>query len=162
MSRIFISSTSSGLLPYRQIATEVIAAQGFEPVVQEHFATPNSDIADEIRQKVFHCNGVVALVGPYYGEPFPVEDDGLGLSYSQFELEFALRQNLPCLAAIAADDCDLEDGVAEDSALRDQQAAFAASLKTRMTPRLGWSSFGNRFQFAMVLAKIRWTDWLRV
>lgn len=156
-TRIFISATSRGLHDYRRIATEVVAAQGSVPVVQEHFSTPRDQIVREIRQKVYDSQAILAIVGPYFGHSSGVHGrTGEALSYSQYELEYALRFQRPCLVMIA--ECALTEPGAESEpdALRESQATFIQQLKVEQPCQC----FSNQYEFALALAKHRWTEWL--
>lgn len=162
--QIFISSVSQGLISYRNIVTEVVAAQAFIPVVEEHFPTPQKSIMREIQEKVFYSAGVIALVGPYYGTESPkIGSNNTPVSYSQYELLYALEYKKPCLVLFTGEHFIPDGGgegnlPTEDSKMMLRQAEFAA--KIRAMPELAWCLFNNAFDLALALAKHRWESWL--
>lgn len=159
--KIFISATTNGLRDYRRIAAEIVAAQGFTPVVQETFSTPSDEMTRKIESEVFDCSGIIAIVGPYYGQRSTiVEDAPMALSYSQYELKYALHFRRPALALIATPDCDLDESDPEPEDLLRCQAEFVEWLTANTDRRFGWTRFCDRFRFAEALAKHRWREWL--
>jgi hypothetical protein len=161
-AKIFISATSKGLRSYREIATDVVAAQGYLPVVQEHFPTPSDEITKQIQAKVSECQAVLGIVGPFYGATSTARDRATrsALSYSQYELKYALHRRRPCLVLIADAASEFAEADPEPDVYRQCQADFVASLKRMRDARLGWSPFSTPFEFALALAKVRWREWL--
>jgi len=165
MKKIFISAVSKGLRSYRETVTEIVAAQSFIPIVQEHFQTPQTSIIEEIRDKIFQSKAVIALVGPYYGGTSPIVRDGKRLSYSQYELLYALEYRRPCLVLFTGSEFipDLEpDGkkVVELPDLLRSQEEFIKLIKGG-DKSFGRSSFNDRLGLALALAKHRWHEWLK-
>jgi hypothetical protein len=160
VKQVFVSASSTGLRSYRALATEVISAQGINAVVQEHFPVPDQDIAEVIKEKIYSSDGVLALVGPYYGYPSPFSRSGSRRSYSQYEIEYALGQKVPCRALIATRECELDPAESESQDCVESQRRFVENLMARIGPRFGWTTFGNKLEFAIALAKIRWSQWI--
>lgn len=154
---VFISATTNGLGSSRSLVTEVVCAQGFKAVVQEHFATPQHAIVREIQQKVFNSGGVIALVGPWYGARSAVEFEDMVLSYTQYELVYALEKRRPCLV-LKTDGAGMQSD-AEKQEFTDLQNAFVKRLRVRW-PDLAWSRFADERGLALALAKHRWDIWL--
>jgi len=158
--RIFISATTTGLLSYRAIAREVVAAQGYVPLVQEHFSTPKSELTRQIQSNVYHSHALLGIVGPFYGHESNARDrDGAVLSYSQYEVEYALACRRPCLVLISDGAFEVDGTDPETAAHQRSQAAFIESLKSRRDRRLGCVVFTSTLEFAVALAKIRWQEW---
>jgi len=169
--RVFVSAVSNGLKLHRSIATEIVAAQGFVPVVQEHFSTPTQHILHEIRGAISKCAAGLFIVGPAYGHPSPVPHGGMfplsqgsttdqPLSYSQFEFFYARRLGRPCLVLLVKDDCEFSDCQVEEPRLRLLQDDYRKYLyEANLREQYGWQSFADRFEFVKALARFRWSTW---
>jgi hypothetical protein len=162
---IFVSAATRGLHPYRSIVRDVLLAQGFDVAVEESFTTPEQPIISYLQRGLSRCTGMIALVGPYYGSESPVKDPdtGIKLSYSQYELVFALRQGLRVLVLMTDPNSQAEldtqtalpDEAVEKAAL---QAAFIERIR-KLREGLGCLTFRNKEDLALILAKTRWEAW---
>ena len=167
MPKVFISSTTLGLGPYREIVSEVLIVQGFKPIVQEYFDTPDCPIIHELREKIADAQRVIALVGPFYGTASPADNPrlpGMKLSYTQFELEFALHYRKPTLVLFAGprfnpEATSLGNPPTQSESLAKLQTEFIRWIKARADADAGRSVFNDRFELAMALAKIDWRTW---
>jgi len=154
---IFISSTTLGLKTYREIACNVVLAQGFRAEVEEHFETPGARILEVIKDKIDRSAGVICLVGGAFGGIAPVStSEGMLLSYSQFEWFYAYKNRKPLLTLFAKAEALKWDVEAGDLASR--QAAFVETILTKVE---AWSEFSDPYSFAMIFARHRWAQWLR-
>lgn len=161
--RIFVSSSSLGLVKYRGIVRDVLGAQGFEVVVQESFDTPGEHILTEIKKKISDCQGVIAMVGPFYGKPSPCEKEGVILSYTQFELEYALHNKMKTHVLFTGQQFEAEPDAkgalpTQSKEEAELQQSFVKKIKRRIEG-LGWSSFNSAFDLAMIMAKTKWRQW---
>lgn len=159
--RIFVSATSKGLLPYRAIVRDVLAAQGFDVDVQESFDTPGQPIRIELQERISTCRGMIALVGPYYGSESSVRFEGMQLSYTQYELVFAKKSDRQILAFIASGDFKPDENEKidpEHPELAERQLDFIKWIK-RHKRDIGYTKFSNRLELALGLAKTDWRNW---
>ena len=161
---IFISSTSQGLKPYRQLATDIVSCQDYKAVVQEHFDTPHDQLILKIKKRITDSAGVIAIVGPYYGAQSQSIRHGKPLSYTQFELLYALEGcRKPCLILHASDTfqpkADADGNLPQQSAeCQEWQQAFIGEIHG--FKNCGLATFRDEFEFVLALAKLRWEEWL--
>lgn len=162
---IFVSATTQGLSAYRRLVRDVLQAQGFEVAVHETFTTPNQPIIRHLQEGLGRCRGIIALVGDYYGRESPAacRVNGSRLSYTQYELEFALHQGLKTLVLIADPDsqADTDTKAAMPAEPKEKTALQAAFIeRVKGLPRgLGCLPFRTREDLALILAKTDWRDW---
>jgi len=163
--KIYISATTKGLWRLRGIVRDIVDSQGYAAVVQENFSMPRDEIVGEIHEKVFACQGLIALAGPFYGSCASLKDPaGYALSYTQYEVEYALHHKRPCVALITGDsfvpDANRDGSIPEeDAADQKLQKDFIQRLK-KPSRGVGRSTFNNDFEMVFALAKHRWSEWL--
>jgi hypothetical protein len=104
--RVFISSTSEDLRPYRSAAADVIRDAQLEAVGMEHFPADPRPIVHLCREKVGQCGLVVLLQAFRRGWVPEPEQGGDGqTSITGFEIAVADEAGIPVLAFLADDYC---------------------------------------------------------
>lgn len=99
--RVFISSASGALAPYRQAAIDVCHRLGQTPVFMEDFPPERPPPADVCRREVEECDVFVLLLAHRYGARSPDEER----SYTELEYRWAVaRHGLPLLAFVVDPD----------------------------------------------------------
>jgi tetratricopeptide (TPR) repeat protein len=97
--RIFLSSTSADLNPFREKASEAIQLLGHVPVRMETFTALPGDPVSECRAKAAEADATVVLVGHRYGDVPPPERGGDGeRSITWLEVEAAQQAGKPVFA----------------------------------------------------------------
>jgi formylglycine-generating enzyme required for sulfatase activity len=98
MTKVFISSTSVDLEPFREAAADAVRAAGLEPVGMEDFPAGTLPTADDCRTRVGGCKLVVALIAWRKGSVPSLEAGGDGVrSYTQIEIDHAKDNRIPVL-----------------------------------------------------------------
>jgi hypothetical protein len=130
--RVFISSTSGALAPYRQAAVDVCHRLGLQPVYMEDFDPERPPPLQVCRRKVARCDVFVLLLAHRYGARPPGEER----SYTELEYHWALsRPELPLLAFVVDPSFpwsppDIDDG-ADGEALRRLISQVTSSHEVR-------------------------------
>jgi len=95
--RVFISSTSGALLPYRLAAVEVCHRLGLTPVYMEEF-DPQRPTPEEVCRRALEGSDVyVLLLAHHYGARPPTKE----FSYTELEYQWATsRADMPMLAYV--------------------------------------------------------------
>ena len=102
--RLFLSAVSSELRTVRQRVAATVRTLGFDPVSQDDFPTGYGELRLWLREQVDGCEGLIQIVGQGYGaEPREVDADYGRVSYTQFELLYALRQHKKTWLIIAGE-----------------------------------------------------------
>jgi tetratricopeptide (TPR) repeat protein len=126
--RVFISSASGALAPYRMAAVEVCHRLGFTPVHMEEFDPQRPTPEQVCRLEVEGCDVFVLLLAHRYGARPP----GQQLSYTELEYGWAVnRPRMPLLAfvvdpAFAWPPPDIDRGADADALAR-----FLAQVRSR-------------------------------
>ncbi len=95
--RVFISSTSGALLPYRLAAVEVCHRLGLTPIYMEEFDPQRPTPAEVCRRELESCDIYVLLLAHRYGARLP----GQEFSYTELEYQWATsRADMPMLAFV--------------------------------------------------------------
>jgi tetratricopeptide (TPR) repeat protein len=116
---LFVSATSVGLREYREETGKVLIHKKILPVSQEYFETDYRAIREMLKKTISKCDGVICLIGPYYGfEPVDRPDGEHRRSYTQLEFFMArelgkpvyrfLAGECPEFAAVALEPADKE------------------------------------------------------
>ena len=102
--KIFVSSTSEDLGPYRTAARLVILDTGWTPVMMEHFGTSEHFTVDACREKLKTCDLMLLIVAFRRGWIPTSEQGGDDIkSITALELEYAREQKMPVLVFLARD-----------------------------------------------------------
>ncbi len=101
--RIFLSSTSRDLEPYRAAAREVILDLGWHPVMMEHFGADGElGVVDACAARVAGADVVLAILAwKRGGVPGPERGGDGRRSYTRWEIDTAFRQGKPVLVLMA-------------------------------------------------------------
>jgi hypothetical protein len=95
--RVFISSTSGALLPYRFAAVEVCHRLGLTPVYMEEFDPQRPTPEDVCRRALEGSDVYVLLLAHHYGARPPTQE----FSYTELEYQWATsRPDMPMLAFV--------------------------------------------------------------
>lgn len=95
--RVFISSTSGALKPYRLAAVEVCHRLGLTPIYMEEFDPQRPTPAEVCRRELESCDIYVLLLAHRYGARPP----GQEFSYTELEYQWAMsRTDMPMLAFV--------------------------------------------------------------
>lgn len=101
--QIFISSTYEDLKEERKKAIEAILTMNHFPVGMEMFSAADDEQWEIIRETIDVSDYHVLIVGNKYGSIIPDGEDA-GMSYTEKEFRYALKQGIPILAFVIADD----------------------------------------------------------
>lgn len=102
---VFVSSTSKDLADYRAVALHTILAQGWHPIMMEHFGPLPGTTVRECVDTVQRCDLVLLLVAHRRGYVPTPEQGGNGSdSITSLEIQAARDANIPILALMARDD----------------------------------------------------------
>ncbi len=103
--RVFISSTSRDLEPFRAAARDVVLDLGWQPVMMEHFRTDGeAGVVSACRRRVLKCDVMLAILAWKQGGVPGVGQGGDGkTSYTQWELKAADEDGKPILVLMADD-----------------------------------------------------------
>lgn len=120
--RIFLSAVSTELRSMRQSVARTVRTLGYDPVVQDDFPTGHGELRQWLREQIDGCEGVIQLVGDAYGAEPPDVDPHYGrVSYTQFELLYAIEKGKKTWVIVIGERCsrdqvaaqlDLPDGAA--------------------------------------------------
>ena len=136
--RIFLSAVSTELRTARQAVARTVRTLGYDPVSQDDFPTGYGELRQWLREQIDGCEGLIQLVGDAYGAEPPDADPEFGrVSYTQFELLYALRKGKKTWVVLIGDRCsrdraatqlDLPESTAglEPAAAQDWQAERTA------------------------------------
>jgi hypothetical protein len=103
---IFISCVSPEFRQIRSSVAAILTRLGYTPVIQEIFGTEPGDLRQVLRDKIDACEGLIQIVGQGYGaEPPTVEADYGRVSYAQFELLYARKEDKKTWLIFAGDAC---------------------------------------------------------
>src|SRR4051812_24914139 len=97
MARVFISSTTGTLSPYRDAAIDACRRHGIVPVYMESFTSSTEPPIDVCRREVDTCNALLLLLADRYGARPPGEI----YSYTELEYDWAVSQDIPILPFMA-------------------------------------------------------------
>lgn len=101
--QIFISSTYEDLKEERKKAIEAILTMNHFPVGMEMFSAADDEQWEIIRETIDVSDYYVLIVGNKYGSIIQDGEDA-GISYTEKEFRYALKQGIPILAFVIADD----------------------------------------------------------
>lgn len=94
--RVFVSSTYSDMIPYRNAVKEAIERCDCQAIGMERFGAASIPPLEKCFNQLAGCQIYLCAIGMRYGS---VEDE-TGKSYTQLELEKAQELGIPILAFI--------------------------------------------------------------
>lgn len=98
--RVFVSSASGHLQPYRDVVINAISRLGMHPVYQEIFPAADPPPVEVCGQKVDECDALVLLLAYRYGSRPPGDER----CYTEVEYDRAQETDKPVLVFIIEDD----------------------------------------------------------
>lgn len=101
--QIFISSTYEDLKEERKKVIEAILTMNHFPVGMEMFSAADEEQWEIISETIDVSDYYVLIVGNRYGSIIQNGEDA-GISYTEKEFRYALKQGIPVLAFVIADD----------------------------------------------------------
>jgi hypothetical protein len=131
--KVFVSSTSFGLLGFRDVARDVITkfkyagVTCFEPVMMEKFGAQDGPAREVCADKVRACDVLVGIIGIRYGA-HPPDDQ---TSYTELEFQTAVDENLSRLMFL------LDEEVARQLESTKQQGDDQADRQEQLRSRVG-------------------------
>ena len=98
--QVFISSTYKDLKPARLKVRDAILSMYHFPVGMEMFGALDEDQWEVIKRDIDASDYYVLIIGKMFGSEVP----GEGISYTQKEYRYAVKQRIPVLAFLMKDD----------------------------------------------------------
>jgi len=161
--RVFISATTAGFGEWRKRIKNILLAHDIMPVEQEAFQPCSEDLLREISNEIFEADGVICLIGPFYGFPSPEKRDEYRMSYTQYEWFHTRYLRRPCLTFIAERAFFNRPDVRWPESNDDQacQEQFVEVVKKHgFAGRYGIRQVASELALALELSKINWVKWL--
>lgn len=125
--QFFISSTYEDLKAERQKAIETILTMNQFPAGMEMFSAANEEQWEIIKETIDCSDYYVLIVGNKYGSIDPAS----GSSYTEKEFDYAVRQKIPVLAFVIANDVSTTaDNLEKDPV----KAAGLLNFKSKVIP----------------------------
>ena len=110
--RLFLSAVSTELRAARQRVARTVRTLGYDPVSQDDFPTGHGELRKWLREQIDACEGLVQLVGQGYGaEPATMDPEYGRVSYTQFELLYAVRQGKKTWVIVVGQQCQRDKPV---------------------------------------------------
>ena len=131
MLRVFISSTSVDLKPYRAAVQEATLSLSLHPVMMEYFTSMDANALDACRQKVQNCDLFIGIYAHRYG----YIPDGQSKSITELEYEWAIRAKMPVYIFV------IEPSYTWSDEYRDTDEAPLNAFKNRVGQQRVWSTF---------------------
>ncbi|WP_038164521.1 DUF4062 domain-containing protein [Verrucomicrobium sp. BvORR106] len=171
MNSVFISATTKGFAELRKQIAMILKHQRIEVLEQEHFTPASKIVQREIEEQISRADGVLFLVGPYYGYPMQDVQPDLARrhSYTQYEWHLAKRWGKRSLTYLIEDkffpsvESEPEPGregrFPDEGKFTEWQRSFWDEVRagSKSSARVTVSS---ELQLAYELAKVNWREWL--
>lgn len=126
--QVFISSTYTDLLDERSEVMQALLELDCIPVGMELFPAADEDQWTLIKRLIDDCDYYILIIGGRYGSVHPTE----GISYTQMEYEYAIKQNIPTIAFIHKNPDKIESGKTEqDPNFKIKLNAFKKNAETK-------------------------------
>lgn len=104
--QVFISSTYKDLLDERSEVMQALLELDCIPVGMELFPAADDDQWTLIKRLIDDCDYYILIIGGRYGSVHPIE----GISYTQMEYEYAIKQNIPTISFIHKNPTNIQSG----------------------------------------------------
>ncbi len=125
---VFVSSTSQDLDSYRAVASQVILARGWTPIMNEYWGAMPTPVLESCYEKLKKADVMLLIVAYRRGCVPTVEQGGDGVkSVTAWELDFARKHKIDVLPLLASDTWPGKL-FEQDQAGRDWVNAFRADL----------------------------------
>jgi hypothetical protein len=129
-SQIFISSTFKDLKIARLKVRDAILSMYHFPVGMEMFGALDEDQWEVIKRDIDASDYYVLIIGKMFGSEVPKE----GISYTQKEYRYAVKQGIPVLAFLMKDEADVAKTYQETDKKRiEKLKAFRKEVETGRT-----------------------------
>lgn len=127
--QIFISSTYEDLIEERRKVQDTILSMYQFPIGMEMFSADDKEQWEIIQETIDSSDYYVLIIGHRYGSVINNGEDA-GVSYTQKEFRYALKQNIPVLAFLIDDNVAVvPKKVDEDSKSKKKLKAFKEEVK---------------------------------
>jgi len=127
--QVFISSTYTDLLVERSEVMQALLELDCIPVGMELFPAADEDQWSLIKRLIDDCDYYILIIGGRYGSLHPIE----GLSYTQMEYEYAIKQNIPTISFIHKNPDKIESGKTDqDPSLKAKLEQFKNSAQLKL------------------------------
>jgi formylglycine-generating enzyme required for sulfatase activity len=126
--RVFVSSTSADLAPYREIARKVLTRDDCLPVEQTDFTAAFKTVPEILREKIETCDAIIHIVGECYGQEPAIRTDPRR-SFTQLEHEIARELKLPIIRFICTSEFPYNPHSPESPEKQALQAAYRKYLQ---------------------------------
>lgn len=126
---VFLSSTKSDLMLYRQAAARAIRRLGYYCEEMETFGASVDPPIEVCLSRVAACDIYVGILGHFYGSSPPGEDR----SFTEIEFDAAAQAHKPCLLFLAPDDWAPPEAPSQTARQRMQQKAFRQRVMRALT-----------------------------
>lgn len=146
--QIFVSSTYDDLRKEREQIIKAILEMGHIPVGMEMFSAADTEQWKIIARQIDECDYYAVIVAHRYGS---VVD---GISYTEKEYDYALKQGVPTIGFIIDDDASWPASMVDsETEGKENLALFKEKLKRK--PVGLWSSANDLYgKFAIALMKL--------
>lgn len=127
--QIFISSTYEDLIEERRKVQDTILSMYQFPIGMEMFSADDKEQWEIIQETIDSSDYYVLIIGHRYGSIIKNGEDA-GISYTQKEFRYALKQNIPVLAFLINDSVPVvPQKVDEDAKSKKKLKAFKEEVK---------------------------------
>ena len=127
--QIFISSTYEDLIEERRKVQDTILSMYQFPIGMEMFSADDKEQWEIIQETIDSSDYYVLIIGYRYGSVIKNGEDA-GISYTQKEFRYALKQNIPVLAFIINDNVPVvPKKIDEDAKSKKKLKAFIEEVK---------------------------------
>jgi hypothetical protein len=121
VKKVFLSSVSEGLEPYRVAVYEAIRLlDGYHCVRMEDFGARDTQSEEFCRREVAECDIFVGIVGQRYGSCPPGSDK----SYTEIEYDTAVKESKVCLMFVAPEEFPVAANLIEAAEKRHRLDTF--------------------------------------
>lgn len=156
---VFVSATTTGFGLWRRRVSDILTAHGLTPIEQNASVPGSEKLAQDIGNSIYNADGVICLIGPYYGQASPKVRDGYRLSYTQYEWRLAHELPRPCLTFIAGEQFFgggkiVSADTPEETTCQQEFIRFVREQGGR-----GYRDVQMEVELALELAKVNWDRW---
>ena len=113
--QIFISSTYKDLIEERRKVQDTILSMCQFPIGMEMFSADDKEQWKIIQETIDSSDYYVLIIGYRYGSLIKNGEDA-GISYTQKEFRYALKQNIPVLAFLINDNVPVVPQIVDEDA----------------------------------------------
>jgi len=122
---VFLSSTYRNLIDERKEVRDIVSKAGYFANSMEGFPTADEDKIKFIESRIIESDYFVLIIGKRYGTLIPDKE----ISFTEYEHDYALKNNIPILTFILTDS-DEEDDPEDD---KDKLKTFLEKVERKMT-----------------------------